>query len=97
MSDSFVTPWTVAHQSPLSMGFPRQDYWSGLPFPSPSDLPDLGIESGSPALQADSLPTEPPGKPQDDIRKNIYENVSYVIIGHYFLLCIYLCFLTVQQ
>ena len=60
-------------------------------------FPDPQIEPGSPALQAGSLPTEPPGKPQDDIRKNIYENVSYVIIGHYFLLCIYLCFLTVQQ
>ena len=79
------------------MEFPRQDYWNGLPFPSPGDLPDLGIEPGSPALQAGSLPAEPPGKPQDDIRKNNYENVSYVIIGHYFLLCIYLYFLTVQQ
>ena len=59
----FVTPWTVAHQAPLSMGFSRQDYWSGLPFPSPGDLPDAGIEPGSPALQEDSLPTEPPGKP----------------------------------
>ena len=48
----FVTPWTVAHQAPLSMGFSRQDYWSGLPFPSPGDLPDPGVEPGSPALQA---------------------------------------------
>ena len=56
VSDSFVTPWTVAHQAPLSMGFPRQDYWSGLPFPSPGDLPNPGIEPVSPALQADSLP-----------------------------------------
>ena len=59
----FATPWTVAHQAPLSMGFPRQEYWSGLPFPSIGDLPDLGIEPGSPELQADSLPSEPPGKP----------------------------------
>ena len=51
-----VTPWTVARQAPLSMEFSRQDYWSGLPFPSPGDLPDPGIEPGSPALQADSLP-----------------------------------------
>ena len=58
----FVTPWTVAHQAPLSMGFSRQDYWSGLPFPSPGDLPDAGIEPGSPTLQAYSLLSEPPGK-----------------------------------
>ena len=51
-----VTPWTVARQAPLSMEFSRQDYWNGLPFPSPGDLPDPGIEPGSPALQADSLP-----------------------------------------
>ena len=59
----FVTPWTVAHQASLSKGFSRQEYWGGLPFPSPWDLPDPGIESGSPALQPDSLPSEPPGKP----------------------------------
>ena len=53
---TLVTPWTVACQAPLSMGFPRQDYWNGLPFPSPRDLPDPGIKPGSPALQADSLP-----------------------------------------
>ena len=58
-----VTPWTVARQAPLSMGFSRQEYWSGLPFPSPGDLPNPGIESMSPALQADSLLIEPPGKP----------------------------------
>ena len=60
----FVTLWTVAHQFPLSMGFFRQEYWSRLPFPSPEGLPDPGIELGSPALQADSLPSEPPGKPR---------------------------------
>ena len=59
----FVTPWTVAHQAPPSMGFSRQEYWSGLPFPSPGDLPDPGIEPGSPALQADALTSEPAGKP----------------------------------
>ena len=59
----YATPWTVACQAPLSMGFSRQDYWSGLPFPSPWDLPNSGIEPGSPALQADALPSEPPGKP----------------------------------
>ena len=57
-----VTPWTAAHQGPLSMGFSRQEYWSGVPFPSPGDLPDPGIKPGSPALQADSLLSEPPGK-----------------------------------
>ena len=59
-----MTPWTVAHQAPLSMGFSRQEYWSGLPFPSPGDLPNLGREPRSLALQADSLPSEPPGKPR---------------------------------
>ena len=59
----FVTPWTVAYQAPPSMGFPRQEYWSGLPFPSPGDLPDPGMEPGSPTLWADTLPSEPPGKP----------------------------------
>ena len=57
-----VTPWTGAHQAPLSMGFSRQEYWSGLSFPSPGDLPDPGIEPWPPALQGDSLPSEPPGK-----------------------------------
>ena len=62
MSDS-VTLWTVAYQVPPSMGFSRQEYWSGLPFPSPGDLPDSGIEPRSPALQVDTLTSEPPGKP----------------------------------
>ena len=56
------TPWTIAHQAPLSMELSRQKHWSGLPFPSPGDFPDPGIEPWSPALQADSLPFEPPGK-----------------------------------
>ena len=60
----FVTPWTVAYQAPLSMGFSSQECWSGLPFPSPEDLPDPGIEPRSPTLQADALPSEPPGKPK---------------------------------
>ena len=64
MSDSFVTPWTVAHQAPLSMGFSREEYWRGLPFPSPGHLPDPGIKPGSPALQEDSSSLlEPSGKP----------------------------------
>ena len=59
-----MTPWTVARKAPLSMGFSRQEYWRGLLFPSPEDLPDPGIQPGSPALQEDSLPLAPPlGKP----------------------------------
>ena len=58
MSDS-ATPWSVAYQASLSIGFARQEYWSGLPFPSPGDVPDPGIEPGSPALQAEALPSEP--------------------------------------
>ena len=58
----FATLWTVAYQAPPSVGFSRQEYWSGLPFPFPGDLPDPGIEPGYPALQADTLPSEPPGK-----------------------------------
>ena len=57
VSDSAI-PWSVACQAPLSVGFSRHEYWNGLPFPSPGDLPNPGIEPGSPALQADSLPTE---------------------------------------
>ena len=58
----FATPWTVAYQAPPSMGFSRQEYWSGLPFPSPGDLPDPGIEPRSPILEADALTSEPPGQ-----------------------------------
>ena len=67
----FATPWTVAYKAPPSMGFSRQEYWSGLPFPSPGDLPDPGIEPRSPALQKDSLPAEPQVKPR------ILERVAY--------------------
>ena len=66
MSDSFVTPWTVAHQAPLSMELPRQEYWSGLPFPTPGDLLDPGIEPASlasPTLAGGFFTTVPPGKP----------------------------------
>ena len=59
----FATLWTVVLWTPLSMGFSRQEYWSRLPFPPPGDLPDPGAKSESPALQADSLPTEPSGNP----------------------------------
>ena len=62
----FETPGTVAYQAPPSMEFSRQEYWSGLPFPSPGDLPNPGIEPepGSPEFQADALTSEPPGKPE---------------------------------
>ena len=61
---TLVTPWTVACQAPRSMGFSRQEYWSGLPFPSPGDLPDPGIEPASPALQADSYQLSYEGSPR---------------------------------
>ena len=64
-----MTPQTVAPQAPLSMGFSRQEYWSGLPFPPPGDLPGTGIEPRSPALQADSLASEPPGKPKATLKQ----------------------------
>ena len=67
----FVTSWTVAYQAPPSMEFSRQEYWSRLPFPSPGNLPDSGIEPGSPAFQADTLTSGPPGKPR--IRLSIQE------------------------
>ena len=60
----FVTPWTIVYQAPQSMRFSRQEYWSGLPFPSAGDLPDPGIEPWSTALQADTLTSQPPGKPK---------------------------------
>ena len=62
MSDSFATPWTVARRAPLSTGFPRQEYWSGLPFPSPGDLPNPGTEPASLALAGGFFTTKPPGK-----------------------------------
>ena len=74
MFDSFATPWTVAHRTPLSMGFPRQEYWRGLPFPSPGDLPDPGIEPESPTLAGEFFTTESYGKslspPTDQIRSD---------------------------
>ena len=62
MSDSFAIPWTEAHQALLSIAFPRQEYWSGLPFPSLGDVPDPGIKLASPALAGRFFTTEPPGK-----------------------------------
>ena len=67
----FETLWTLAYQAPLSMGFSRQEYWSGLPFSSLRDLPNPGIEAGSPALQADALPSEPPGKARNTVTNSM--------------------------
>ena len=75
MSDSLATPWTVALHAPLSVGFFKQEYWSGLPFPPPGDLPDPGIKPVSPALQVDSLPAEPSGKPYDN-SKTCFEIIA---------------------
>ena len=68
----FVTPWTVAHQAPLSRESPKQEYWSGLPFPSPGDLPDPGIKPTSPALAGWFFITEPPGKFQSFTFDSLY-------------------------
>ena len=62
----FATPWNIVHQAPPSMGFSRQEYWSGFPLPSPGDLPDPGIKPRSPALQADALPSEPSGVAEEE-------------------------------
>ena len=90
----FVTPWTVAYQAPWTMGFTRQEYWSGLPWPSPGDLPDPGIEPGSSALQPDTLPSEPPGKPWETYRLLFIYNRTLKIrlqqSGFSWLLCILL-------
>ena len=76
MSDS-ANPWTVAYQAPLSMRFSRQEYWSGLPFPSPGDLSNLGIEPRvRTALESDALTSEPPGKPGKRICKEIKSDIN---------------------
>ena len=82
VSTQFVTAWIVAHQAALSMKFSRQEYWTGLPFPPPGDLPKLGIEPGSPALQADSLPPEPPGWAGSNQRRIQEERVSGLFSYH---------------
>ena len=84
MSKSFGTPWTVAHQAPLLVGFPRQEHWSGLPFSSPGDDPNLGIEPISPAFAGGFLTTEPPGKPHFQVR--LWNTVVSILLAD-FLLC----------
>ena len=75
----FVTPWTVAHQAPLYVGFSRQEYWSGLP--SPGDLTNPEMEPRSPALQADSLPSEPPGNAFTYLNKNMNQLAMFITIS----------------
>ena len=79
----FATPWTVAYQGPLSMGFSRQEHWSGLPFPSPGDLPNPGIEPGSPSLRVDALPSEPPVKPQMEEGKSMHSGPGLYSFYHW--------------
>ena len=80
VSDSFATPRTVARQAPLSMGFPRQAHWSGLPFPSPGDLPDPGIKRTSPASAGRFFTTEPPGSPYSTNRPAYVQKV--LLLSH---------------
>ena len=80
----FATPWIVNYQAPLSTGFSRQEYWSGFPFPSPENLPDPGIKSVSPALSADALPSEPPGKSpplKEEERTNLFFFFSSTVLN----------------
>ena len=83
----FATPWTIAHQTPLSFGFYRQEYWSGLPFPSPGDLSNPRMEPGSPALQADALPSEPPGKTHT--HTHTHKKMEVFRVCHYCFLAIF--------
>ena len=81
-------PWTAARQAPPWVGFSKQEYWSGLPCPPPGNLPNPGIEPRSPTLQADSLPSEPPGKPAINIQNTIYYNLHtyiYVVVDQWIL------------
>ena len=86
MSDS-ATPWTAAHQAPLSMRFPRQEYWSGLPFPSPGNLPNPGIKPASPAMAGGLFTTEPPGKPSEILN----EVKWYTFFFYYFTILHWFC------
>ena len=77
----FVTPWIIAHQAPLSIGLSRREYWSGLPFPSPQELPNPGTEPGSPALQTDSLPSELQGSSYIKyLSVDIYKGITHICI-----------------
>ena len=106
MSDSFATPWTVAHQAPLSMGFPRQEYWSGVPLPSPGDLPDPGLEPASLALVGGFFATVPLGKPWYNLpgRKQCRGEVGRgqlvaegLLVAQIFLVCSYPSFIQIPS
>ena len=84
----FATPWTVAHQAPLFMGFPRQEYWSGSPFPSSEDFPNPGIEPVSLALAGGFFTAEPPGKP---LLLNIFHMKYYLILIYLDVRKIHIC------
>ena len=86
---TLATPWTIACQAPLSMGFSRQECWRGLPFPSPGNLPDPGIKPRSPALQADSLPPELRAKPRGrGAKPRCFRNLSLCILSFTQLICL---------
>ena len=82
-----ATPWTVAHQAPLSMEFSRQKHQSGQPFLSPGNLPNLGIKPWSPALQADSSPSEPPGKPHGQVDHSLKKILIWCVCFIFFFRC----------
>ena len=97
LSDCFVTPWTVARQVPLSMGFPRQEYWCGLSFPPPGDLPDPGIEPESlmpPELPCGFFTTAPPGKPHVCVHVCVYVCLYVCVCSCVYVhacICVYVC------
>ena len=82
-SQFFVTPWVITCQAPLSMGFSRQEHWSGFPFPSPGDLPNPRIKPGSPTLQADSLPAEPLGKHKECQTISKMNSTNQIMLGNF--------------
>ena len=86
MFNSFVTPWAVVHQAPLSIRFPRQECWSELPFPSPGDLPELGSELTSPAWQADSLPLNHLESPPYN---SAFTGGFFFFANNHFLCCVF--------
>ena len=85
VSDSFATPWTVVHQAPLSMGFSRQEYWGGLPFPSPADLPHPGIEPTSPAMAGRFFTTESPREAHIEVFTQFKYEVKQTLTNAYLL------------